>query len=442
MMPARALALVATLTQLDVTATAVALPAIRDDLGFAVAGGAWVMDAYSLAFAGILLISGALADRYGRRWALLSGNAGFALASILCGIAWSGPALWGARALQGAAAAFVITGTLSSLSVMYPQPDERGRAFAIVGVASGAAMALGPTVGGVLATEVGWRWIFLVNLPVCAASAWIIPRLVTASRDPDGRPLDLPGMLLLTLALILPVQALLDAGGSLAWRAAGVGTGAMLATLFILRQRRQPRPILDLTLLAQRGAAGVGCVLLALSVGYWAVLVYLPSFLQASFGLSASRAGIAMLAATLPMLVLPPFGARLARGRGWGQAFALGLGAVAAGTAVIAAAATLSGSAGWWPAVGGMVIAGAGAGAINSQVSGALVAMAPAAQAGLASALATILRQGGFALGIALLGATSVAAADLSSYALPFGIAATAALAGALAAGILIQPRT
>lgn len=440
-MPARALALVATLTQLDVTATAVALPAIRDDLGFAVAGGAWVMDAYSLAFAGVLLVSGALADRHGRRWALLSGNAGFAFASILCGIAWSGPALWGARALQGAAAAFVITGTLSSLSVMYPHPDERGRAFAIVGVASGAAMALGPTVGGVLATEVGWRWIFLVNLPICAASAWIIPRLVTASRDPDGRPLDLPGMLLLTLALILPVQALLDAGGSLAWRVAGVGTGAVLATLFILRQRRQPRPILDLALLAQRGAAGVGCVLLALSVGYWAVLVYLPSFLQASFGLSASRAGIAMLAATLPMLVLPPFGARLARGRGWGQTFALGLGAVAAGTAVIAAAAALSGGAGWWPAVGGMVIAGAGAGAINSQVSGALVAMAPAAQAGLASALATILRQGGFALGIALLGATSIAAAGLSSYALPFGIAATAALAGALAAGILIQPR-
>src|SRR5215510_12730968 len=194
-----ALGLGAFLTLFDVTAVVVALPGIAKELDFAVGGAAWVIDAYSLAFTGALLASGALADRFGRRRAMLAGNAMFAVASLLCAVAWDGPSLWLARGVQGIAAAFVITGSFALIAGIYPEPAARARAFGLAGIVSGVAMAIGPTLGGALATWPGWRWIFLANLPVCVATIWIVPRLVGESRDHTGRPIDPVGIALLTL---------------------------------------------------------------------------------------------------------------------------------------------------------------------------------------------------------------------------------------------------
>lgn len=136
LLPAFALAMAAFLTQLDVTAVVVVMPAIGADLGFGLAGFAWVMDAYSLAFTGFLLVAGALADRHGRRRALLGGNILFALASLGCGLAWDGPSLWAARVAQGAGAAFVITGAMASIAGAYPEAAGRVRAFGLMGIVS------------------------------------------------------------------------------------------------------------------------------------------------------------------------------------------------------------------------------------------------------------------------------------------------------------------
>src|SRR4051812_37578502 len=167
LLPAAVLGMAAFLTQFDVTAVVVAMPAMAAELGFGVAAYAWVMDAYSLAFTGGLLAAGALADRYGRRRALLGGNIVFLAGSIACGFAAGGPVLWAARAVQGLGAAFVITGGIALLASTYTRPDERARAFALMGVISGTAMALGPTLGGLVSTWIGWRWIFLANIPLC-----------------------------------------------------------------------------------------------------------------------------------------------------------------------------------------------------------------------------------------------------------------------------------
>src|ERR1700684_1158635 len=144
------------LTLFDVTAVVVAMPGIARDLRFAVAGAAWVMDAYSLAFAGALLASGALADRFGRRRSMLAGNTVFLIASIACGVATSGPMLLGARVVQGVGAAFMVTGAIALVAGSFPNLGQRARAFAIIGVISGVAMALGPTLGGLLAAWFGW----------------------------------------------------------------------------------------------------------------------------------------------------------------------------------------------------------------------------------------------------------------------------------------------
>ncbi len=428
------LSLAVCLTQFDVTAAAVALPVIRAELGFSLSATAWVMDAYSLAFAGTLFAAGALADRFGRRRLLLAGNGIFALASLFCGLAWDGPSLWAARALQGAGAACFITGGLAAISLAYPvtQPSDRARAYGIIGVTGGAAMALGPTLGGLIEAHAGWRWIFLANLPICALSEYAVRRVIGETRDEIGRPLDLIGVMLLTLAIALPVQALLQEGTDKLWRWSGVALGLTCAALLVLQQRRRAQPMLEVALFARRAPLGIIVLLFSLSVGYWAVLVYLPLWLLATYGMDTQQAGFAMLAATLPMLVLPPLGVRLTQVHGWRVNFTGGMLLLAVGTAGLAAVAVLKADLLW--ALTAMMVAASGAGLGNSQVSGALVALAPADRAGTASALATVLRQGGYAIGIALLGAISAAA----GYGPGFAAAALAALLGTVAAALCL----
>lgn len=428
------LALSVSLANFDVTAVAVVLPPIRAELDFSLSATAWVMDAYSLAFAGTLFAAGALADRFGRRRILLLGNAGFALASLVCGLALDGPSLWLARGMQGMCAAFFVTGSLAAISLAYPTSNtaDRVRAFGIIGVVSGAAMALGPTLGGFVAAGFGWRWIFLINLPVCAVTEWAIRRVIVESRDEEGRPLDLPGVALLTLAIALPVQALLHGDGPIFWRWAATAAGLLLAGALVWQQRRRAKPMLDPALFQRRAAIGICCLLCMLSIGYWAVLIYLPLYLLAAFGLTTEQAGLAMLAATLPMLALPPAGVWLTRRYGWRANCTAGMLLLAAGMGSLALAAVLKTDLFW--VLSAMILAASGAGLCNSQVSGALVAQVSAERAGMASALATTLRQGGFAIGIALIGAISMAA----GYGFGFAAAAFAALLGALASALCL----
>lgn len=432
--PALALSFAGFLTQLDVTAVIVALPSIGSDLGFGLAAYAWVMDAYSLAFTATLLASGALADRYGRRRSLLVGNALFAVASLACGVAWDGPTLWAARAAQGFAAAFVITGSIALTASAYPDPADRARAFGLAGIVSGAAMAIGPTLGGIVASYWGWRWIFLANIPFCLLAAWIVPRLVAEERAAQPRPLDPMGITLLTLALGIAIETLL-AGRTATHLAIGGVASAAFATLFVQQQRRQTQPILDPALLTQRAMIAVALLLITVSIGYWAVLVYLPLYATARFGLSPEQAGIMLLAATLPMLFLPPLAGHLATRWGWRVLFTSGLVLIAAGDVILALWPT------WMMALLGLVVIATGAALVQSQLSGAVVTLAPPAQAGMASALTIVMRQGGFAIGIALLGAALGQEQSAAGYATVFGVAALSALIGAGAAFILLSIR-
>jgi EmrB/QacA subfamily drug resistance transporter len=435
--PALVLALAGFLTQFDVTAVIVVLPSIGSELGFGISGYAWVMDAYSLAFTAALLASGALADRFGRRLALLTGNAVFAVASLLCTVAWDGPSLWLARGVQGVAAAFVITGSFALIAGLYPQPRARARAFGLAGIVSGVAMAIGPTLGGALATWPGWRWIFLANLPVCLATIWIVPRLVGESRDHTGRRIDLVGIVLLTLALGLVIESLLSAHQSSSRELASGGAGGVLLALFVWQQRRRAEPVLDPVLLRQKAMIAVSLLLITVSVAYWAVLVYLPLFLQRTFGFTIEWTGLVMLAATVPMVVLPPYAGALAPRWGWRRLFATGLAVIALGDAMLAAT-TLNalGIDPLWLTLSGMAVIAIGAALVQAQLSGAVVALAPPARAGMASALTIVMRQGGFAVGIAGLGATLS-----SGYAVLFLAAMAAALVGA-ASTALLGPRT
>jgi MFS family permease len=422
----------------DVTAVVVAMPGIAGDLGFAVAGSAWVIDAYSLAFTAALVASGALTDRFGRRRSMLAGNAVFLLASIACGMAANGPMLLVARVVQGVGGAFMVTGAVALAAGAFPDRDQRARAFGVIGTISGIAMALGPTLGGLLAAWFGWRWIFYANIPVCLALALAVPRLVAESNDPVGRPLDLVGVALLTISLALAVDALLRRDGSLAIRAAGLAGSALAMLLFIWQQRRSARPVLDAALFANPAIAGAGALLTAIQFGYWAVLVYLPLFLKAGLSASMDVAGPALLAATLPMLVVPLLGGRFVTQWGWRRFFVVAFGIMATGDLFLVLAA-LSVAMRLAATIAGMLAIGTGAALANPQMSNVVLALTPPAQAGMASAATIIVRQSGFALSIAALGAMLATSDVAAAFAAPFCLAASGALAG-IAAALLLLP--
>ena len=435
-----ALGLGAFLTLFDVTAVVVAMPGIAKDLGFAVAGAAWVIDAYSLAFTGALLASGALADRFGRRRSMLIGNAVFLVASIACGLATDGPMLLASRVVQGVGAAFMVTGATALIAGAFPNLGQRARAFGMIGVIAGVAMALGPTLGGLLASWFGWRWIFYANIPFCLSLTLVVPRFVAETNDPDGPPLDPVGVALLTISLGLAIDALLRRDGSLAIRAACLAGSAIAVLLFVLQQWRRSRPVLDPRVFATSAMAGVGALLTAIQFGYWAVLVYLPLFLSTALLVSMEVAGVALLAATLPMLLVPLIGGRFVTQWGWRCFFVVAFGIIAAGDALLALAAVSTSPAMRLAAtIAGMLTIGIGAALANPQMSSVVLALVPPTQAGMASAVTMIVRQAGFAISIAALGATLTRTDMATAFAAPFALATLAALA-AIAAAIILLP--
>lgn len=422
----------------DVTAVVVAMPGIAGDLGFAVAGSAWVIDAYSLALTGALLASGALADRFGRRRAMLGGNIVFLLASIGCGAATSASLLLVARSLQGIGAAFLSTGAIALVARAFPHQGQRARAFGTIGMISGVAMALGPTLGGLLAAWFGWRWIFYANIPFCLTLAFAVPRVVAEAHEPGGRPLDPLGTVLLTLALGLAIDALLRHDASPIGRAAGLIVSAVAALGFVWQQWRSPNPVLDPRVFAATSMIGVAASLTSVQFGYWAVLVYLPLFLSAGMHVSMQVAGLMLLVATLPMLLVPLLGGRFVTQWGWRRFFVVAFGVIAAGNVLLVIAALSAGAATRGIAtLAGMLTIGVGAALANPQLGSVALALAPPAQAGMTSAMTMIVRQAGFAISIAALGATLSTTNSSPAFAAPFVLAAFGAIAGVVSAAVL-----
>ncbi|MHB0767635.1 MFS transporter [Bradyrhizobium sp. 5.13L] len=442
MTPAVILGLAAFLTNFDVTAVIVGLPAIAGDLGLGFAGYAWVMDAYSLAFTGSLLIAGALCDRYGRRKAMLGGNLVFAAASVACGTAWDGLSLSLARALQGIGAAFVVTGGMALIATTYADASARTRAFSWLGVMSGVAMAVGPTVGGIVATWMGWRWIFLANVPLCCLAGWAIPHFVKESREAAPRSIDILGMALLIAALFAMIEALLQARSAPTLALVGCSVSLLLMAVFVVQQMRQDQPLFAPGIFLHRSMIGIAVLLAAVSVGYWALLVYLPPFLAAAAGLGTDAGGAAMLAATLPMLFIPSFGGRSILALGWRRHFALAMTISTIGISLLLASSLCRDQMPIWLIGTAMMLCGVGAALAHPQLSGAVVALAPMEQAGMASAVTIVVRQAGFAIGIAAMAALLGNAGEVDGYIWPFACATLASGLGVLAAIVLLPRRS
>jgi EmrB/QacA subfamily drug resistance transporter len=395
---------------LDIAVVNTALSEIAADLNTGLSGLQWVVDAYTLALAAVVLTAGSLADRFGRRRLFTIGLSIFTVTSLVCAAATDIVMLNSARAAQGVGAAIMFAVSLALLSQAFPNAQERGKAFAAYGASIGAAFAIGPLVGGALTSGLDWRWIFLVNLPLGLICLAITRRSVEESRDPHPRKLDLPGQLTLTAGLFLLVLALLR-GNEDGWTSSTIvaelaGAVVFLAA-FIALEARVKEPMLPLGLFRNRAFTGAQVAAFAISASFFAVFIYTTLYLQQILGLSAIEAGLVYLPGTLVMLVVSGATANLVEKIGAGRMIAGGLLIVGIGQALLTVAAVDSS---WTVFLPGVIVACIGTGIFNPAVSAVALSSAPQQMSGLAAGVNDTFRQAGIAVGVAALGALVPAA--------------------------------
>jgi EmrB/QacA subfamily drug resistance transporter len=438
---------------LDITVVNVALPDIQRSLHSSFQDLQWVVDAYSLTLAAFLLTGGALADLFGRRLLFTIGLVVFTASSAVCGLSVSPSMLNFARGVQGIGGALMFATSLALIAQAF-HGRERGVAFGVFGAVTGAAVAAGPLIGGVITSAIGWEWIFFVNLPIGAVAVALTLARVSESRDPNATGVDWIGLCTFSGSLFLLVFALVR-GNDLGWGSTEIvsmlsGAGVLL-TLFLVAESLQERPMLDLSLFRRPAFAGASLVAFTLSGSAFAMFLYLTLYIQNILGYSPLQAGLRFLPTTLLMFAVAPLAGRLSvrvpiR-------MLLGVGMLLIGAGLLAMTAVTP-SSGWTALIPGFALQGVGVGLVNPPLASAAIGVVPAARSGMASGANSTFRQVGIATGIAALGAVfqhdiarnalahnSHRAAFVGAFDNILEIAAAVAFAGAIAGFALVRSK-
>jgi EmrB/QacA subfamily drug resistance transporter len=390
---------------LDITIVNVALPSIERDLGADLADLQWVIDAYALTLAALLLTAGSLADRIGRRRVFLIGLVAFTAASILCGLATSPLTLNLARALQGIGGAFMFATSLALLASAYSGRD-RGTAFGLWGATTGAAVAVGPLAGGVLTEAIGWEAIFFVNVPIGIAAVALTLARVEESKNPHASPLDWPGTVLFSGALFLLIFGLIR-GNAEGWSSAPIvaslaGAAVLMIAFVGVEMRRRHDAMLDLSLFRVASFNGASLAAFVLSAAMFAMFLYLTLYIQNILGYSALESGIRFMPVTLLSFLVAPVSGKFAERVGLRWFIGGGLALVGAGLLLMGG---LEPGDEWTALLAGFMIAGGGIGMVNPALATAAVGVVDPRRTGMASGINSTFRQVGIATGIAAWGA-------------------------------------
>jgi EmrB/QacA subfamily drug resistance transporter len=389
---------------LDITVVNVALPNIQHDLDASLTGLQWVVDAYALTLAALILTAGTLADRYGRRLLFMVGVVVFTLSSLLCGLAWNIAVLDVARAVQGVGGAALFATALALIGAEYRGP-EIGGAIAIWGATIGAAVASGPLVGGIITDALDWRWVFFVNVPVGAFALWVAATRMGESRDPQATRTDVWGLLTFSASLFLIVFGVLR-GNAEGWSSAQIlgsliGGGVLLA-VFVAVEHMQARPMLDLDLFRHPGFVGVSIATFCIGAGMFALFPYLSIYFQDVLGNSPLGAGLRFLPLTVFVFIVPLTTRKLAPDASLRWLLSGGLVLVAAALLLMHG---LTPSSKWTALLPGLIVAGIGIGLANPAIAAAALRAVDPSRTGMASGINNACRLTGVAVGVAALGA-------------------------------------
>ncbi len=388
----------------DVTIVQVALPRIQRELHASFTSLQWVIDAYALTLSALILTSGTLADRVGRKRVFVGGLAIFTLASLLCGLSDSMTVLILARALQGVGGAAMFATSLALVAQEFRGPERAG-AIAAWGATVGGAVAVGPLIGGILTDGLGWQWIFFVNIPIGVATIVISLTRMANVRDPDAERLDWAGLVTFSGALFLLIFGLLR-GTDKGWGSTlivSVLTGSVvLLAAFLIVELRQPRPMFDLSLFGNRAFCGVSLATFAVGAGMFAMFPYLTFYLQNALGYSPLQGGLRLLPCTVLTFVVPLLTRGLAGRWPPGGLLGGGLGLTALGLLLMHG---VTASSHWTALLPGLLLVGAGIGLANPAIANIALGVVSPERSGMASGISNTFRIGGLAIGVAGLGA-------------------------------------
>ena len=394
------------ITYLDSTILNVALPTIQADLHASLAGLQWVADAYLLVVASLLMLTGSMADRFGRKRLFLAGLSGFSLGSLLCSLAPDTGSLIALRMLQGVGGSMLTPISLSIVRNVFTDPRERAQALGIWSGIFGVATACGPVIGGVLVSEVGWRSVFWVNVPIGVAMILAARRYVPESRAPHPRPVDVPGQLLM-IALLGTLTYAVIQGPDYGWTSPPIlalfAVSLVTAVAFAcVERRRGDAALLELRFFRSPPFTGASVIAVLSFVVLAGFLFVITLYLQQVRGDSPLEAGLTLLPATIVMAAAAPVAGHLTGHRGPRIPLVLSGVLMAVGAALLL---WLSPSTPLWLLTLALAVLGAGLGLVNPPITNTGVSGMPPSQAGVAAAVISATRQFGSVLGVAVMGA-------------------------------------
>ena len=416
---------------LDSTVLNVALPTLVRDLGATSTDLQWIVDAYVLVFAGLLLVSGSVADRFGRKWTFIAGLVAFAGCSTWAAFSGSVGMLIAARASMGVGGALIMPATLALITSMYPDARERQRAFGLWAATTGAGVALGPIIGGLLLAHFSWGSVFLINVPIAAVALVLALPFVPNSRNPRaGRP-DLLGALLSISGLGLLLWAIIDAPvhGWISPTVIGAGIAGVVVLIgFAIWERFASQPMLRLSFFRSRQFSVAVVSVSMVMFGLFGALFVLTQFLQFDLGYTALQTGIRLLPAAGSIIVVAPFASLLDRALGGKVVVGAGLLLIGGGLWEISGATVSTTYVG---ALAGMIMLGVGAALVIPSVTASVMGTLPADHTGIGAATNSAFLQVGGALGVAVIGSQFSTryqgrmAAALAPYHFPAGVEST-----------------
>ena len=388
---------------LDITIVNVALPSIQHDLHSTFSDLQWVVDAYALTLAALLLTGGSLADMYGRRKLYLIGLVVFTLASVLCGSAQSPLMLEISRGVQGVGGAIMFAVSLALLAQAFRGRD-RGTAFGIWGAVTGIAVAIGPLLGGALVSGLSWRWIFFVNVPISAGALTLTTMRVQESRDDNAKRLDWPGVVFFTAGLASLVYGLIESGRT-SFTATRVLAcfiaAAILIGSFLVTEAVSDHPMFDLGLFRLPTFSGGAIAAFGVSASIFSMFLFLSLYVQDVLGYSAFQSGLRLVISSAAIFVVAAPAGRLSSRVPVRLLIGPGLLLVGGGLLLMRG---LDASSSWTHLIPGLIMSGAGVGFINPPLASTAVGVVQPRHAGMASGINSTFRQVGIATGIALLG--------------------------------------
>ncbi|PSL34925.1 MFS transporter [Chitinophaga ginsengisoli] len=397
-----AICLAALMFGLEITSVPVILPTLEKTLGSNFSQLQWIMNAYTIACTMVLMGTGTLADRFGRKRVFIINVIGFGITSIVCGIAGTTELLIASRFFQGMTGGAMFICTIALLSHQYPQGPQRSKAFAAWGIIAGIGLGFGPIIGSIISETINWRWVFLIHGALALGTILLTIPAIAESRDPNAGKLDLIGIVLLSAAVFAltyyitqgPENGFTSTSSLLVLLAAVV-----LIIGFVLAELRQPYPMIDFKVFRIRRFTGamMGCI--GMNFSFWPLMVFLPLYFQVALRCDTLTTGLCLLAYTLPTLLFPPVGERLMQRYGAGRVIPAGLLLIGTGFFTMYA----SGST-WITLLSGCVLAGSGLGMVNTPVTNTATGAVPGNRAGMASGIDVSCRLITLAINIALMG--------------------------------------